>query len=81
MDFKSGLGNTVMGLLKLYPFYGCNNSGIFIWAGTQLSGQNLKTALVPSLTGVTLGGILFHIGNILDWRRGMLGIQTDLSKH
>ena len=63
MDFKSGLGNTVMGLLKLYPFYGCNNSGIFIWAGTQLSGQNLKTALVPSLTGVTvtLGGFCFTL--------------------
>ena len=36
--------------------------GMFIWAGTQLSGQNLKTALVPSLTGVsyTRGDFVSH---------------------
>ena len=69
-----------MGLLKLYPFYGCNNSGIFIWAGdSYVRTDKIWNLNSPGAALCDSRGILFHIGNIVDWRRGMVGFQTDSS--
>ena len=69
-----------MGLLKLYPFYGCNNSGIFIWAGdSYVRTDKIWNLNSPDAALCDSRGILFHIGNIVNCRRGMVGFQTDSS--